>query len=430
MIALVPHCGFLSETSRMLHLAQALRRQGEAVCLATHGGPFTRVLDDAGEQYTLLEPRFDALRCAAFLRDLVQIGRPGVRMQPAEEVRGSVAAEAEFFRAVGARAVITGFTLTTYLSSRVAQIPLVTSHGGSYVPPIFERGLAPAPTSMPIPAADLIPAWLKRRFANGTPMRMAGATRFLNEVADELGVERVPTLAALMLGDLTLVTDTAHVLGISADDLERWQPRRPRAFRAGTHLVATGPLFARLDLPIPAAVEAFLDGSEPTALVVLSSTTPDTLRAVVRRVRASGVRVIVGATIHDHGSSDDPAVVVAGLLPNHRVMPRVDVAVTMGGQGSIQTAMASGTPVVGIPLHAEQELNVGLAARQGAALAVAPRHADSPRLTEAVRRVLTEPGFAAGAARVQGWYATVDGAANAAHAVRTWLARHCEPTAA
>jgi UDP:flavonoid glycosyltransferase YjiC (YdhE family) len=37
MIALFPNCGFLSETSRMLHIAQALRQQGEPVCIATHG---------------------------------------------------------------------------------------------------------------------------------------------------------------------------------------------------------------------------------------------------------------------------------------------------------------------------------------------------------------------------------------------------------
>ncbi|MBL8363485.1 MAG: glycosyltransferase family 1 protein [Rubrivivax sp.] len=421
MIVLLPHCGFLSETSRMLHIAQALRAQGEAVCLATHGGPYARVLADAGVPCTMLRPHFDDARCAAYLRDLVRIGKPGTRLQPAPEVRESVRAEVEFLRACGARAVVTGFTLTTYLSSRVAGIPLVTSHGGSYVPPLFERGLAPVPTTMPMPGAEWLPAWLKRRIANGGAMRLTGPTRFLNEIASELGVEPVPTLAALMLGDLTLVTDTAEVLGIPDAELEAWQPRTTKAYRAGTRLVATGPLFAHLDLPVPPEVERFLDGSRPTALVVLSSSTPQMLRQATARVRAAGVRVIVGATLHEHGRHDDPDIVVAGLLPNHLVMPRVDVAVTMGGQGTVQTAMASGTPLVGIPLHPEQELNVDLAARHGAALAVAPRHVDTPRLTEAVRRVLADRSYAAGAAKVRGWYAGRDGAAEAASAIRRWL---------
>lgn len=428
MIALFPHCGFLSETSRMLHIAQALRAQGEAVCLATHGGPYARLLADAGEPCTLLEPQFDDARCAAYLRDLVQIGRPGTRLQPAQEVRHSVQAEAAFLAERGARAVVTGFTLTAFLSSRKAGVPLIASHGGSYVPPLFERGLAPVPTTMPMPGAEWLPAWLKRRIANGGAMRMTGPTRFLNEVAGELGIEPVPTLAALMLGDLTLVTDTAEVLGISATELAAWRPRPAKAFRAGTTLVATGPLFAHLDLPIPPAVQRFLDRSRPTVLVVLSSATPAMLRQVVARVRAAGVRVIVGATIHDFGPNDDPDIVVAGLLPNHRVMPAVDLAVTMGGQGTVQTAMASGTPLVGIPLHPEQELNVDLAARHGAALAVAPRHVDTPRLTEAVRRVLDDRRFAAAAGKVRGWYEGVDGAAEAARAILHWLgARTLQP---
>jgi UDP:flavonoid glycosyltransferase YjiC (YdhE family) len=423
MIALLPNCGFLSETSRMLAIAQALQARGEAVAVATHGGPYTRVLDDAGMPWTLLPPEMDEARCGRFLKDLVRIGKPGVRMLDVEEVRRSVAAEAAFLRQVGAQAVVIGFTLTAYLSSRVAGIPLVASHGASYVPPVFERGLAPVPATMPVPALEWLPAWLKRKMANALPTRLTDPTVFLNNVAAELGVEPVPTLAALMLGDLTLVTDLPEVLGVPAAELEAWRPTDPNHYRPNTQLVYTGPLFAQLDLPIPPQVQAFLDGSEPTAYVVLSSSSAALLRKVTARVRAAGLRVIVGATVHDFGPVSDPGVVVAGLLPSHRVMPHVQVAVTMGGQGSVQTAMTSGTPLVGLPLHPEQDLNVDLAARHGMALAVAPRHADTPRLTAAVRRVVTDPCFATSAHRVKAWYAGVDGAGRAADAIRRYLAR-------
>ena len=426
MIVLLPNCGFLSETSRMLAIAQALQSRGEAVAIATHGGAYTRVLDDAGLPWTLLPPVMDAERSARYLHDLVRIGKPGVRLQSADEVRRSVAAEVDFFRQVGARAVVIGFTLTAYLSSRVAGLPLVTSHGASFVPPVFERNLAPVPTTMPMPNMEWLPSWLKRRMANAGPTRLTDPTVFLNTVAAELDVEPVPTLAALMVGDLTLVTDVPEVLGIPSTELEAWRPRRPGVYRPGTRLVYTGPLFARLDLPIPAAAQAFLDGREPTALVVLSSTSVQMLRAVTARVRAAGLRVIVGATVHDYGPVTDPGVAVAGLLPNHQVMPQVQVAVTMGGQGTVQTAMCSGTPLVGLPLHSEQEMNVDLAARHGMAVAVSPRHADSPRLTHAVQRVLQDRRFAEAARKVQGWYAGVDGAGRAADAIRRYLAQSAQ----
>jgi len=419
MIVLLPNCGFLSETSRMLHIAQALKAQGEDVALATHGGPYVSVLDAAGMPYTLLSPEMDAERCRQYLKDLVQIGRPGVQLQPPDEVRRSVQAEVAFFKRVGAHMAVTGFTLTAYLSTRVAGIPLAASHGGSYVPPVFERGLAPVPTTMPMPGVEWLPAWLKRALANSGASRMRGPVRFLNAVAEELGVEPVPTLAALMLADLTLVTDVPQVLGVPSAELEAWRPVPAAAYRADTRLVYVGPLVARLEMPVPCAVQPFLDGSRPTAYVALSSSTPEMLRAVTRRVREAGLRVIVAATIHDFGPVDDPDLVVAEILPSHKIMPCVDVAVTMGGQGTVQTGMISGTPLVGIPLHPEQELNVDLAARQGMAIAVAPRHAGTEKMSAAVRRILLEPRFRTEARRVQKLYAGIDGASEAAaHIVR------------
>ncbi|HMS79945.1 MAG TPA: hypothetical protein PKC20_10525, partial [Burkholderiaceae bacterium] len=118
----------------------------------------------------------------------MQIGRPGLRLQPPDEVRRSVASEAAFLRSTGAKAVVVGFTLTAYLSSRVAGIPLVASHGGSFVPPVAELGLMPVPSQMSIPGTEWLPAPLKRLMANRSTDRMTWPTAFLNDVAAELGV--------------------------------------------------------------------------------------------------------------------------------------------------------------------------------------------------------------------------------------------------
>lgn len=423
MIVLLPNGAFLSETSRMLHIAQALAAQGQAVALGTHGGPYAWLLERAGLPLERLSTTMDAPgRAARFVADVVQIGRPGVQLQPPDELRAQVTAELAWFRRTGARMVVTGFALSAYLSSRLAGIPMAASHGGSLVPPVFERGLAPVPTTMPIPGTEWLPAPLKRWLANNGALRMRAPPAYLNTLAAELGVAPVPTLAAMMVADLTLVTDTPEVLGIPAEAIAAWRPQRhPRAFRPETRLVCTGPLVARLDLPVPAPVQRILDGSRPTAYVALTSVPVDTVRAVVAQVRRSGLRVVVAATQHDFGPAPDAHTVVGGVLPSHRVMPLVDVAVTMGGQGSVQTAMLSGTPLAAIPLHPEQELNAALAARQGMAVPVAPRHAVTPRLAEVVMRLATEPAFRAAARRVQQHYAAWDGPAEAARQICRYL---------
>jgi len=392
------------------------------VVIATHGGPYTSVLDAVGVKYTLLEPTMDAARCERFIEGCVRLGHPREPLQPVEELRASVASEVEFFRETGVAMAVIGFTLSAYLSTRVVGIPLAASHGGSFVPPMLEHGLMPVPTQMAMAGTQWLPRPMKRWMVNHMPARLRVAAEFLNKVADELGVERVPSLAAMMLGDLTLVTDVPQILGLPRDAVENWRPGSNGAYRADTRLTCVGPIFARLNIPLPERVEAWLDGRRPTAYVALSSSSPNMIRRVVARVRAAGARVIVASTIHSLGDLECDDVIVGGVLPSHRIMPRIDVAVVMGGQGSVQTAMACGSPLIGFPLHGEQELNVALAARQGMAIAISPRRSDDPCVTEAVRCILAQRSFRETAIRVREVYAGWDGPSRAADALIGWLA--------
>ena len=67
MICLLPHCTYLSETSRMLELHRALTELGVQVRVATHGGPHERLLAEAGIAYDVLGPGLSAARSAAFV---------------------------------------------------------------------------------------------------------------------------------------------------------------------------------------------------------------------------------------------------------------------------------------------------------------------------------------------------------------------------
>jgi UDP:flavonoid glycosyltransferase YjiC (YdhE family) len=112
---------------------------------------------------------------------------------------------------------------------------------------------------------------------------------------------------------------------------------------------------------------------------------------------------------------------VAGVLPNHLILPRVAAAVLMGGQGSVQTAIAAGVPFVGLPFHGEQELNVAVAERLGMALRMSPAVAGTPALGTALRRLLDEPSFARAGQAAARLYMGVDGAGRAAEVILDYL---------
>ncbi len=417
MICLLPHCAYLSETSRMLEIHRALRERGVAVRVATHGGTYEHLLRRAGVPYDVLGPRMDPARCAAFVGAGVGLGDARQSMYSDDELRTYVRAEAEYFRAHGIRVAVTGFTLTTLLSTRLAGVRLVTEHAGSFVPPVFERGLLPLPVRPPARVFRFLPRAPARRMWNAAPARQRLYCGGFNRVAAELGLPEVPSLAALLLGDLSLVPEVPEVLGIPAAEIAAWRPRSPSAYRPEARLLCTGPLYAHLPGDLPPRVARFLDAPGPTVYVAITSSPPGLVRAVVRALTTLDVRVLVAATVHDLEDLAGERVLIEPILPSHLVMPRVELAVTAGGQGSVQTAMAGGTPVLGIPLQPEQDLNVVLLERLDAARRIAPDDAATPRLAAAAAQMLADGRHRTAAGRVRDLYAAVNGPARAAEAI-------------
>jgi UDP:flavonoid glycosyltransferase YjiC (YdhE family) len=429
MICLLPNCCFLSETSRMMEIHRALVRRGITPRVATHGGPHERVLRDAGIAYDVLGPGFDDERSRSFVASVPGIGAPDQSMWSDEEIRKYVAIEAAYFREHGIRLAVTGWTLTALLSTRVVGIPLVTEHSGSYLPPLFERGMIPAPSNtVGIPGERWLPRWVLHGLLNRGATRQMSYTGGFNRVAAELGVPGIPSFPALLLGDLTLVTDVPEVLGIPRTEVDSWKPKHPRRYRSGTRLRYTGPLYAHLDMPIPERVERFLEGPRPIVYVAITSSRAELVRGVVGTLRELEVRLLVAATVHDLGALEDDRVMVAGILPSHRIMPRVDLGVTAGGQGSVQTALACGLPLIGIPLQPEQDTNVALVERLGAARLVAQRDAGGAVLRETAREMLSDPRYRQEAQRIQAIFERTDGPGAAADAILELLRTGAPPT--
>jgi UDP:flavonoid glycosyltransferase YjiC (YdhE family) len=418
VICLLPNACFLSETSRMIEIHSALAARGAGVSVLTQGGPHERQLTAAGIAFDRAAPGFDAARAAQFVRSIPGIGPPSQSMWSDDELRMYAATEAEYFRAHGVRVAVTGWTLTALLSTRLAGIPLVTEHAGSFIPPLYERNLLPPP-SHPIgmPLERWLPAFVRRRMFNAAAPSLTLYTSGFNRVARELGVEGVPSFPALLLGDLTLVTDVPEVLGVSREEVERWTPRDPSRYRKGTRFRVTGPLYAHLATPVTERVERFLSGPHPIVLVAITSSPASLVRDVVQALAPLDARILVASTVHDLTDLEGERVLVEPVLPNHLVMPRVDLAVTAGGQGSVQTALGSGLPFIGIPLQPEQDANVYLVERQGAATLVPESKAGGPMLLAAARRMLRDEKYLRSARRLQKIYERVDGPGLAAAAI-------------
>jgi UDP:flavonoid glycosyltransferase YjiC (YdhE family) len=97
---------------------------------------------------------------------------------------------------------------------------------------------------------------------------------------------------------------------------------------------------------------------------------------------------------------DAPAnVTVVERAPHSEVLRHASAVVTHAGHGTVIKALAAGVPVVAIPLGRDQLDNAARVAHHGAGLRLKPK-AGPEAIAGAVRRVLDEPSFAAGAQRL------------------------------
>ena len=112
---------------------------------------------------------------------------------------------------------------------------------------------------------------------------------------------------------------------------------------------------------------------------------------------------------------------VAEYLPHSAVLERASVAVTHGGMGATQKALARGVPVCVVPFGRDQ-LEVGRRVEvSGAGTRVPRRRLTQARLRSAVRDAMARTD---GARRVAAGYAATGGPAAGADAIEArWLAR-------
>jgi UDP:flavonoid glycosyltransferase YjiC (YdhE family) len=89
---------------------------------------------------------------------------------------------------------------------------------------------------------------------------------------------------------------------------------------------------------------------------------------------------------------------VERFVPQVEIMPYTSAVVCHGGSGTLLSTLATGCPVVVIPLFADQPANACAAEAAGAGLAVFTHHADE--IAKAIRAVLTSESIRAGAQNV------------------------------
>ena len=269
-----------------------------------------------------------------------------------------VTSERILLRCLRPDAVVIGVTPSQFISARAECVPLV------FVRP-FAYSLAHLEAARTVGATGFLPRTTPEEcLLDGAAARLlhtvgtwAPLPRAFHQVAKANGVALPRGLFAGLTADLNLIASAPHLL-------PQWL-RMPEGHRV------VGPVYAQLPGEVPDIV--FDLASSPKPLVyfaVGSSGNRDLVLDVLKGLGQADCQVL--APVRSHLHQEDLEVLplnvhVTDWIPAHQLGDVVDLAITHGGEGTVQTSCVQGWPFIGIPLQLEQRFNVQRCAAFGSA---------------------------------------------------------------
>lgn len=388
----------IAETTRMIEIAKESKDTFNCVFFG-YSDVYSHLIEQAGFEFRRMTPWLTKEK----IEHLWKVDRMESFDDPftESELRERVESEVALFRELDPVAIVIGFTLSVTISARVSQIPLVYVLPFPLTRPFLDAGLATFPDEFDYPFLRVLPPRLLDRITNEWLKNTRLWIKPFQRVAAHYGIPPITRLVDIYEGDFNLVTDIPQLTGVK-DLPKNWQ--------------YVGPIFAHLEGEVPAEL-LNLPHEQPIIYCAMgSSANRDILGTVIEAFDNTPYTVIapVSAHIQNQNISVPKNVLVYDWLPATKVNPLADIAVIHGGQGTVQTACAAGTPFVGIGLQPEQESNIDAIVRQGSAIRIRKRRLSRKALLSAIEQLLKDPVAHQKAKELQMLVADWNGAKNSA----------------
>jgi UDP:flavonoid glycosyltransferase YjiC (YdhE family) len=377
----------LGDFTRALETAIGMKKTGATVRFFNHGGVHNKHISEAGIDEEDLQPELTWEQHKIIMdinRYKAAVGTP----LPVTKEQWIKMAEADLkaFGEFQPHGVYAGLNLSCMISVPYAKLPMVTLVPTVNCPAFIHNEMYNMPNTMErnLFMRHVLPGIIKRKIMKKVLLgdsAKASLTTF-NEARMHFGLKPIYNITDLVRGDITLLPDLPVLSGLAEEDLT-----------PGYYY--TGPIFSNIDFPLDERITKVF--SQPGLNVFCSlgsSGYPETLKLIVKALRQNSELNVVCATTtivdpEELGPADE-RFFATRFLPAPRVNEMADVAVLHGGQGTIQTAVWSGTPVVGIGFQAEQQANIDGIAKSGMAIRVPVYAVSEKRILKAVKEISNE----------------------------------------
>jgi UDP:flavonoid glycosyltransferase YjiC (YdhE family) len=371
-ILFAPETINIAETTRMVEIAKLCKDRYNCVFVG-YSDEYSNIIENAGFTFIPLKPWLTREK----IEHLWKVDRMESFADPftVTELRDRVASEIGIINELNVSAVIMGFTLSFAISARVTKTPLIYFMPFPLTEPFLKNNLANIPDDFYRGPIKLIPQkWLKT-LINKWFLNTSLWIRPFKIICKEYNVKPINKLVELYQGDYNMITDLPELTGVK---------------QLPANWFYVGFMFAKLDEKIPEIVHQIPTDKPIIYCAMGSSANREVLKKVL--LAFSDIDCYVISPVKKHLEQMDITVpknvFVTDWLPAHLVNPMARIAVIHGGQGTVQNAVSSGTPFIGIGLQPEQEANIDLIANMGSAVRIRKHELSANKLKKEVELLL------------------------------------------
>jgi UDP:flavonoid glycosyltransferase YjiC (YdhE family) len=390
----------LAETGRHIEIARACKDDFNIVFLS-YGGAYEHLIEEEGFRLQKMEPRLSEKQLLHVRKALSGETLNTVGYFTAKEMEPRIENEIKLFKEINPACVLTGWCHSVMISTRAARVPFVNVLHSTSITEYYEAGLQTWPDRSNFPFFRWFLSEEKmNRWTSNLVLKMKLPAKSFNILAKKYGLKKFNNFIEVLEGDYTLLADIPEWVGLSQ-------------VRPNVHYI--GPLPLRLDRDIPREIIDMPKDKPIVYFAMGSSGKPGLIADIIEGFRDKHYHVIapVESHIKDMNVEIPTNVIVTGFLPAHRVNPMADVSVIHGGQNTVMNACLSGTPIVGVGMHPEQQANLDACVRKGFAIRLNKKRVSSSAVLYAIDRLLQDTRAKEEVRKFQNELMKWDGPANA-----------------
>ena len=367
----------LAETGRHIEIARACRDLFNVIFIS-YGGKYENLIEEEGFTLRKLEPRLTESQLHHVRKALSGETLNTVGYFTAEEMEPRIESELGLFKEVAPACVLTGWCQSVMISTRVARVPFVNVLHSTSITEYYEAGLQ----TWPDRSNFAFLRWLFReerlnRWVSHLVLKLKLSAKPFNVLAKRYGLREFTNFIEVLEGDHTLLADIPEWVNLPE-------------IRSNLHFI--GPLPFRGKGEIPKGVAEMPKDKPIVYFAMGSSGKPEIIAEIIEGFGDKPYRVIAPVKAHiEHFNVEiPPNLLLTDFVPAHKVNPLADISVIHGGQNTVMQACLSGTPIVGVGMHPEQQANLDACVRKGFAIRISKRKITPSAILAAVDKLLND----------------------------------------